>query len=43
MDNAMLMDFMIKNMLYIVGGLGVLVIVMYIIIINLYLNLSYLK
>ena len=43
MDNAMVMNFMVTNMLYIVGGLGILVIVMYIIIINLYLNLSYLK
>ena len=39
----MVMNFMMTNMLYIVGGLGVLVIVMYVIIINLYLNLSYLK
>ena len=37
------MDFMMTNMFYIVGGLGVLMIIMYIIIINLYLNLSYLK
>ena len=35
MDNAMVMNFMVTNMLYIVGGLGILVIVMYIIIINL--------
>ena len=43
MDNKMLMDMMMSNMLYIVGGLGVLVIIMYAIIINLYMNLSYLK
>ena len=43
MDNKMIMDFMMTNMFYIVGGLGVLMIIMYIIIINLYLNLSYLK
>ena len=31
------------NLLYITGGLGVLVIVMYAIIINLALNVSYMK
>jgi hypothetical protein len=35
--------FMLNNLMYIVGGLGVLVVIMYLIIINLYLNLSYLK
>ena len=43
MDNKMLMDMLMANMLYIVGGLGVLVIVMYVVIINLYLNVAYLK
>ncbi len=39
----MLMDMLMTNLTYIVGGLGVLVIIMYVIIINLYMNLSYLK
>ena len=43
MDNKMLMDMLMTNLTYIVGGLGVLVIIMYVIIINLYMNLSYLK
>ena len=43
MDNAELMKFMMSNLLYIVGGLGVLVIIMYVIIIYLYMNTSYLK
>ena len=43
MDNKMLMDMLMTNLSYIVGGLGVLVIIMYVIIINLYMNLSYLK
>ena len=43
MDNKMLMDMLMTNQTYIVGGLGVLVIIMYVIIINLYMNLSYLK
>jgi hypothetical protein len=30
--------FMLNNLMYIVGGLGVLVVIMYLIIINLYLN-----
>ena len=34
---------LMTNLTYIVGGLGVLVIIMYVIIINLYMNLSYLK
>ena len=34
---------LMTNLNYIVGGLGVLVIIMYVIIINLYMNLSYLK
>ena len=37
------MDMLMTNLTYIVGGLGVLVIIMYVIIINLYMNLSYLK
>lgn len=42
-DSAVLMNLMMNNMFYIVGILGVLVLVMYVIIINLFLNLSYLK
>ena len=38
-----LAGFMVTNMMYIVGILLVLVIIMYIVTINLYLNLSYLK
>ncbi len=42
-DSAILMNLMMNNMFYIVGILGILVLVMYVIIINLFLNLSYLK
>jgi hypothetical protein len=43
MSNAMIVDFMMQNMFYIVGGLGILVIIMYVVIINLYLHLSAMK
>lgn len=43
MDNAEIMKFMMSNLLYIVGGMGVLVVIMYVIIIYLYMNTSYLK
>ena len=43
MDIQQLSNFVMTNLLYITGGLGVLVIVMYAIIINLALNVSYMK
>ena len=43
MDNAEVVKFMMSNLLYIVGGLGILVIIMYIITVYLYMNTSYLK
>ena len=43
LDIQQLSNFVMTNLLYITGGLGVLVIVMYAIIINLALNVSYMK
>lgn len=43
MNSKLIMEFMMTNMMYIVGGLGILVIIMYILLINFYLNLSYLR
>jgi hypothetical protein len=43
MDNAAIVNFMTTNMFYIVGILGILVIIMYVIIINLFMNLTYMK
>lgn len=43
MDAQEISKLVLNNMTYIVGMLGVLVIVMYAIIINLYMNLNYLK
>ncbi len=43
MANDEIFKFIMQNMSYIVGVLGILIIVMYLIIIHLYMNLSYLK
>jgi len=43
MDNTMLMNFMMTNMFYLVGGIGVLIILMYVLIIHLYMQMSSLK
>ncbi|WP_294159178.1 DUF4446 family protein [uncultured Selenomonas sp.] len=43
MDIQQVSNFVMTNLMYITGGLGVLVIVMYAIIINLWLNVSYMK
>jgi hypothetical protein len=42
-DSSVLMNMMMNNMFYILGILGVLVLVMYVIIISLFMNVSYLK
>lgn len=42
-DSTVLMGFMMNNMFYVLGLLGLLVLVMYVIIINLFMNVTYLK
>ncbi len=42
-DSAFLTAFMMNNMFYITGILGILVLIMYVIIISLFMNVSYLK
>ena len=42
-DNVVFMNFMMGNMFYIIGGLGILVLIMYIVIINIYLNVSHMQ
>jgi len=42
-DSTVLMGFMMNNMFYVVGLLGLLVLIMYVIIINLFMNVTYLK
>ena len=39
----MVMDFIVNNMSYLIGALGVLMIIMYLLVINLYYNLNYMK
>ena len=43
LDIQQVSKFVMNNLMYITAGLGVLVIIMYGIIINLWMNLSYLK
>ncbi len=43
MDNATLMNFMMQNMFYVLGALGFIIILMYVLIIHLYLQLSTIK
>ncbi len=43
MANTDIMDFIINNLSYLVGILGILVIIMYLLIINLLYNLNYMK
>ena len=43
MDNATLMNFMMQNMFYVLGALGAIIILMYVLIIHLYLQLSTVK
>lgn len=43
MDVQEVSKFVLNNVLYLIGGLGILVIIMYAIIIHLWLNLSYMK
>ena len=43
MTDKMVMDFIVNNMSYLIGALGVLMIIMYLLVINLYYNLNYMK
>ena len=43
MANTDVMNFIVNNLSYLVGILGVLVIIMYLLIINLIYNLNYMK
>lgn len=43
MTDKMVMDFIVNNMSYLIGTLGVLMIIMYLLVINLYYNLNYMK
>ena len=43
MTDKMVMDFIVNNMSYFIGALGVLMIIMYLLVINLYYNLNYMK
>ena len=43
MTDKMVMDFIVNNMSYLIGALGVLMIIMYLLVINLYHNLNYMK
>ena len=43
MDIQAVSKFMLNNVMYLVGGLGLLVIIMYAVIINLWLNVNYMK
>ena len=43
LDIQQVSTFVMNNLMYLTGGLGVLVIIMYAIIINLWMNVSYMK
>ena len=43
MTDKMVIDFIVNNMSYLIGALGVLMIIMYLLVINLYYNLNYMK
>ena len=43
MTDKMVMDFIVNNMSYLIGALGVLMIIMYLLVINVYYNLNYMK
>ena len=43
MTDKMVMDFIVNDMSYLIGALGVLMIIMYLLVINLYYNLNYMK
>ena len=43
MTDKMVMDLIVNNMSYLIGALGVLMIIMYLLVINLYYNLNYMK